>query len=115
MARWDDLADDAQEVVSAFMRGNLEAELAEEAIRLQSLVKETASKLLKFRNGGFRSAIAWARVFQRRERFPDAELPRVEAEFRASELERVRKLKESLFGGVPEKEIRLELCRAVTA
>jgi hypothetical protein len=53
MARWDDLADDAQEVVSAFMRGNLEAELAEEAIRLQSLVKETASKLLKFRNGAF--------------------------------------------------------------
>ena len=41
MARWDDLPDDVQEVISASVRRNLEACLAEKAIRLESLVKET--------------------------------------------------------------------------
>jgi hypothetical protein len=41
MARWDDLPDDVQEVISASVRRNLEACLAEKTIRLESLVKET--------------------------------------------------------------------------
>jgi hypothetical protein len=114
MPRWDDLPHDVQEVLSAFVRRNLEAELAEEAIRLPSLVKETEAKLLTFqRNRAMRSSIQWAKNFQQRDKFPDAELPRVEAEIRASEQERVRKLKESLFGGVTDREFRREVCETV--
>jgi hypothetical protein len=119
MTGWDDLPDDVQDVVSAFVRRNAEAELAEEAIRLRSLLEETASKLLKWRKGGLRSAHAWGRDFRGRPRFPEAQQARLEAEFRARDLERVRKLKESLFGDVygsfPEKELRLELSGAFTA
>jgi hypothetical protein len=120
MTGWDDLPDDVQDVVSAFVRRNLEAELAEEAIRLQSLIKETVSKLLKWKKGGtrgsgsrFRESMQVPAGFVTVWRFSGAQ--QAEAEFRASERERVRKLKESLFGGVPEKEIRRELCRAFTA
>jgi hypothetical protein len=118
MARWDDLPDDVQEVISASVRRNLEACLAEKAIRLESLVKETESKLKKFKRSGPRSASAWALVLQgsrHEHRFPDAELPRIEAEFPARENERMRKLEESMFAGVPCHNVRKEVLKTVDA
>jgi len=115
MARWDDLPDDVQKVVSACVRRNLEACLAEEAIRLLSFVKETWSNLDKFRKHGPRSASAWAQRWQKQRRLPDAELPRLEAEFRALDAERMRPFEERIFAGVPWLNVRKEAKKTVDA
>ena len=115
MARWDDLPDDVQEIVSACVRRNLEACLAEEAIRLLSFVKETWSNLDKFRTLGPRSVHTWAEKWQKQRRLPDAELPRLEAEFRAWDEERMRPHEERIFAGVPWRNVRKEALKTVDA
>ena len=115
MARWDDLPDDVQKVVSACVRRNLETCLAEEAIRLLSFVKETWSSLDKFSKHGPRSVQFGAQRWQKQRRLPDAELPRLEAEFRAWDAERMRPLEERIFAGVPWLNVRKEALKTVDA
>jgi len=116
MARWDDLPDDVQKLVSACVRRNLEACLAEEGIRLLRFVEDMLSKKEELRiQYPRRGEHAWAKVLQSQRRLPDSELPRLAAEFRAMEDERIRLHEERIFAGVPYLTVRNEALKTVDA